>query len=536
MVVAVHGDCVFGWAEDRGDAAVEVSKVKAANGPLGDVTMCGSTEPNVGAELTKAACSAVGLRRTRRAGREIGAGNGVGGLVRTGRNPPFPAKEISPPSFLIHLFFKLFNISFDSASPSSITREASSKNSLMLNSVLSFSIVESPSSVMCFVGAAGPSPWLSFSTATFSVALNGSIYGFFPGARGLRQGDPMSPYLFVLVMEIWNTLLRYRVQNAPQFQHHWKCRELNILTICFADDVLIFCKAHPPSATVIKDTLCEFSVLSGLNVNPTKSQIILSRAAQQNKQQLLDLLGFQEGCLPVRYLGVQLTSSRLTVADCRPLLNTLESRLEGWNQLNLSFAGRAQIIKSVLCTLHAYWASVFILPKGIIKTIEARIRKFLWQGPAGRGVGNGESFKLWMDIWHENGPLCLSYPRGPTITGLPLDASLSCVLQNGHWRWPSRTDQDISEIAARLPHVHHTEPDSINWKNRSGKFTVQSAVSLIQPPSPHVKWHVLLQGVLQFYIERSDFNGHILVGNKESLGLVNDGEATIYFMTLHEQF
>ncbi|KAL0287048.1 UNVERIFIED_CONTAM: putative ribonuclease H protein [Sesamum radiatum] len=357
------------------------------------------------------------------------------------------------------------------------------------------------------------------STASFSISLNGSIYGFFPGARGLRQGDPMSPYLFVLVMEIWNTLLRYRVQNAPQFQHHWKCKELNILNICFADDVLLFCKAHLPSATVIKDALSEFSSLSGLNVNPAKSQIILSRAAQQNKQQLLELLGFQEGFLPVKYLGVPLTSSRLTVADCRPLINTLESRLEGWKQLSLSFAGRALLIKSVLSTLHAYWALVFILPKGIIELIEAKIRKFLWQGSTGCGyakvsweqickpkeegglgfrtiitmnqalmlkhlwrliqldrssiwvdwilqyrlrnsslwsytgatgswgwkkmlklrpllrcgltyrVGNGDSFKLWKDIWHENGPLCLSYPRGPTTTGLPLDAPLSCVIQ-----------------------------------------------------------------------------------------------------------
>ncbi|KAL0302800.1 UNVERIFIED_CONTAM: hypothetical protein Sangu_3078000 [Sesamum angustifolium] len=52
------------------------------------------------------------------------------------------------------------------------------------------------------------------STATFSVSLNGSIHGFFKGGRGLRQGDPMSPYLFVLVMEVWNSLLRHRVQNA----------------------------------------------------------------------------------------------------------------------------------------------------------------------------------------------------------------------------------------------------------------------------------------------------------------------------------
>ncbi|KAL0298097.1 UNVERIFIED_CONTAM: hypothetical protein Scaly_3072700 [Sesamum calycinum] len=186
------------------------------------------------------------------------------------------------------------------------------------------------------------------STASFSISLNGSIYGFFPGARGLRQ-------------------------------HHWKCKELNILNICFADDVLLFCKAHLPSATVIKDALSEFSILSGLNVNPAKSQIILSRAAQQHKQQLIELLGFQEGFLPVKYLGVPLTSSRLTVADCRPLINTLESRLEGWNQLSLSFAGRALLIKSVLSTLHTYWASLDVgMPKYPGSRFASRKKRWAW--------------------------------------------------------------------------------------------------------------------------------------------------------------
>ncbi|KAL0308169.1 UNVERIFIED_CONTAM: Retrovirus-related Pol polyprotein from type-2 retrotransposable element R2DM, partial [Sesamum angustifolium] len=184
------------------------------------------------------------------------------------------------------------------------------------------------------------------STATFSVSLNGSIYGFFPGARGLRQGDPMSPYLFVLVMETWNSLLRYRV----------------LITICFSS---------------IGNALS--------NVNPQKSQIILSKAVQQDKQQMIDVLGFQEGFLPVRYLGVPLISSRLKIADCKPLIDKLDSRIAGWSHLNLSFAGRAQLIQSVLSTLHSYWASVFILPKGIIKILEAKLRKFLWQGATGRG-------------------------------------------------------------------------------------------------------------------------------------------------------
>ncbi|KAL0315263.1 UNVERIFIED_CONTAM: putative ribonuclease H protein [Sesamum calycinum] len=194
--------------------------------------------------------------------------------------------------------------------------------------------------------------------ASFSVSLNGSIHGFFKGGRGLRQGDPMSPYLFVLVMEIWNLLLKFRIKEAADFQYHWK---------------------------LISDTLNEFAALSGLKVNPAKSQIIFSRAVQQERQQILDYLGFQEGSLPVKYLGIPLTSSRLTIADCRPLIDKVDTRLAGWNNQILSYAGRLQLIKSVLSTLHTYWTSAFILPKGVLKTLEKKMRQFLWQGSAGRG-------------------------------------------------------------------------------------------------------------------------------------------------------
>ncbi|KAL0293940.1 UNVERIFIED_CONTAM: hypothetical protein Sradi_6911600 [Sesamum radiatum] len=135
--------------------------------------------------------------------------------------------------------------------------------------------------------------------ASFSVSLNGSIHGFFKGGRGLRQGDPMSPYLFVLVMEIWNLLLKFRIKEAADFQYHWKCKDIGLINLCFADDVLLFCKAHLPSIIVISDTLNEFAALSG----------------RAERQQILDYLGFQEGSLPVKYLGIPLTSSRLTIAD-----------------------------------------------------------------------------------------------------------------------------------------------------------------------------------------------------------------------------
>ncbi|KAL0293927.1 UNVERIFIED_CONTAM: hypothetical protein Sangu_3228300 [Sesamum angustifolium] len=166
---------------------------------------------------------------------------------------------------------------------------------------------------------------------------------------------------------------------------------------------------------VITDTLNEFAALSGLKVNPAKSQIIFSRAVQQERQQILDYLGFQEGSLPVKYLGIPLTSSRLTIADCRPLIDKVDARLAGWNNQILSYAGRLQLIKSVLTTLHTYWASAFILPKGVLKTLEKKMRQFLWQGSA--GSGNAKVAWAWISKPKEEGGLGI---RSLTITNQAL--------------------------------------------------------------------------------------------------------------------
>ncbi|KAL0302152.1 UNVERIFIED_CONTAM: hypothetical protein Scaly_3040900 [Sesamum calycinum] len=96
-------------------------------------------------------------------------------------------------------------------------------------------------------------------------------------------------------------------------------------------------------------------------------------------------IGFPQGTLPVRYLGVPLITSKLSLADCAPLILKIEARIAGWNQLNLTYAGRTQLIKSVLSSIHQYWCSVFILPKGVIKTIDAKLRNFLWRGGTERG-------------------------------------------------------------------------------------------------------------------------------------------------------
>ncbi|KAL0420814.1 UNVERIFIED_CONTAM: hypothetical protein Slati_3104300 [Sesamum latifolium] len=221
------------------------------------------------------------------------------------------------------------------------------------------------------------------TTAIFSVCLNGEPHGFFQGARGLHKGDPMSPYLFVLVMEVLRGILQQMIANDPLFQFHWKCAELGLFQLGFADDLLLFCAADHHSIALFQRGLTLFASLSGLQVNPAKSQLILSKAAHTERTQFIQILGFQEGILPVRYLGLPLISSRLSLTDCRPLLQKIDDRIQGWAGTPLSFAARVQLIKSVLMALNTYWAMAFVLPKGLIREIEKRLRSFLWKGTMG---------------------------------------------------------------------------------------------------------------------------------------------------------
>ncbi|KAL2225018.1 UNVERIFIED_CONTAM: hypothetical protein Sindi_3031200, partial [Sesamum indicum] len=151
----------------------------------------------------------------------------------------------------------------------------------------------------------------------------------------------------------------------------------------FADGLFLFYRADMDSIGVLKRGLDDLP--SGRASDVQKSHLIISRSAQGLREEMLETLGFQEGLLPLRYLGLPLLSSRLTNADCQPLLVKIDKRIAGWEGMALSYAGRVQIIKSVLMSLSLYWASEFILPKRVTNEIEKRRRNFLWKGSTNSG-------------------------------------------------------------------------------------------------------------------------------------------------------
>lgn len=116
-------------------------------------------------------------------------------------------------------------------------------------------------------------------TATYSVVVNGELKGYFAGKRGLRQGDLLSPFLFVVCVELLSRVLG-TVRNERDFRYHPKCQRMQLNHVCFADDLMLFYRGDVESALCLKRKLEIFLAASGMSVNLLKSEIFLAGVSQ----------------------------------------------------------------------------------------------------------------------------------------------------------------------------------------------------------------------------------------------------------------
>lgn len=111
---------------------------------------------------------------------------------------------------------------------------------------------------------------LCVCTATNTIGYNGTVQGYFKGKRGLRQGDPLSPYLFVIAMNVLSHMLN-KAGAELRIKNHNRCSSTKLTHLCFADDLLIFIDGSLDSVQNVLHVLSEFHSRSGMAVSVHKT-------------------------------------------------------------------------------------------------------------------------------------------------------------------------------------------------------------------------------------------------------------------------
>lgn len=224
------------------------------------------------------------------------------------------------------------------------------------------------------------------TTLAFSIAFNVEFLDCFPGKKGLRQGDPISSLLFVVAMDIMSKSLDKAAVNGL-FGIHPKCEAPLITHLSFADDVLLFFDGTESSLQSLLRILDGFYEVSGLGINRGKTAVFFDGGDMQRNRDIAQAYGLKQGSFPVRYLGVPLTTKKLTDSDYQPLIDKIYARLSSWTVKHLSFAGRLQLLQSVIYSTITFWASIFLLPNGCLRKLESLCNGFLWKGVPSRARG-----------------------------------------------------------------------------------------------------------------------------------------------------
>ncbi|XP_004963682.1 uncharacterized protein LOC101781465 [Setaria italica] len=219
--------------------------------------------------------------------------------------------------------------------------------------------------------------WVStlLHTSKLAVLVNGTPGPWFTCGRGLRQGDPLSPYLFLLVADV----LQQMVKQNRRIQHPVDAT-LPCPILQYADDTLILLKADAAGLQTLKEVLNLFSDSTGLHINYHKSTMVPMGITDETATQLQGILGCQLGSFPQTYLGLPLSNDKLRLSAFSPLIAKIDKRLSGWSASLLNSTGRTVLINSVVDSQLTHAMSTLLLPQGLIEIIDRRRRRFLWAG------------------------------------------------------------------------------------------------------------------------------------------------------------
>ncbi|GKV49208.1 hypothetical protein SLEP1_g55970 [Rubroshorea leprosula] len=229
-------------------------------------------------------------------------------------------------------------------------------------------------------------------SSMISVLINGSPTRQFPVGKGIRQGDPLSPFLFLIVAEGLNGLMSTAVEKELYKGVMIGNGATMVTHLQFADDTIFFGEATEDNIRVIKSIMRIFEMASGLKINFGKSQLMGVEVDSDWKVRMACILYCKEGKLPFKYLGVPVGGNHRRLAMWQPLLTSFRKKLSSWKGKHLSIGGRIMLINSVLSSLPVFLMSIYKIPTGILKSIDKIRRNFLW---GGEGEGRKINWVSW---------------------------------------------------------------------------------------------------------------------------------------------
>uniref|UniRef100_A0A8R7R6G8 Reverse transcriptase domain-containing protein n=1 Tax=Triticum urartu TaxID=4572 RepID=A0A8R7R6G8_TRIUA len=218
-------------------------------------------------------------------------------------------------------------------------------------------------------------------TVSFPVRVNGNYSQIFKPSKGIRQGDPISPYLFLLCAEGFSCMLKKygagHLSRGVRVGIHcpW------ISHLLFADDCMVFTQATAEGANRLQEVLERYRIGSGQMVNKQKSAIFFSGNSDDNmKAAIHQGTEITVEALVEKYLGLPTALGRSTDENFQHILATIKRLVAGWAPKLLSSAGREVLIKSICQAIPTYSMSCFKLSKKLCKKIIAVLARFWWGG------------------------------------------------------------------------------------------------------------------------------------------------------------
>lgn len=210
-----------------------------------------------------------------------------------------------------------------------------------------------------------------------TVLVNGKEGRKFVCKKGLRQGDPLSPLLFVLVANVFTKMVHLGkhnnfIQGLGKFDN-------GLLSLQYVDDIIMFSSDDFPKLRNLKLILYLFEGISGMNIF-SKSAVIRLDGIAQEQEEIASFFNCKKGTYPSTYLGIPLKVGKLVKSDWNPLLDKVEKTLPNWKCTCLSRGGRLTLVNAGLTNIPSYWMSLLYLPCWVVNRIDQIRRDILWSG------------------------------------------------------------------------------------------------------------------------------------------------------------